>query len=62
MRESQLLAIITFFKRGPIDPSQHWKRASNNIQDPMPRWILVILKLKFCWKKRFSLIVTSIVQ
>jgi hypothetical protein len=53
---------ITFFKRGPADPSQQWKRASNSIQDPTPHWILVILKLKFCWKERFPLIVTSIVQ
>jgi hypothetical protein len=52
---------LTFFKRGPADSSQQWKRASNSIQDPTPRWILVIFKLKFCWKKRFPLIVTSIV-
>jgi hypothetical protein len=31
---------ITFFKRGPADPSQQCKRASNSIQDPQPRWIL----------------------
>jgi hypothetical protein len=33
-----------------------------NIQDPTPRWILVIFKLKFCWKKFFALIVTNIIQ
>jgi hypothetical protein len=38
---------ITFFKRGPADPSQQCKRASNSIQDPPPRWILMIFKLKF---------------
>jgi hypothetical protein len=35
---------------------------AKSIQDPTPRWILVIFKLKFCWKKCFPLIVTSIVQ
>jgi hypothetical protein len=49
---------LTFFKGGPTDPSVKWKRASNSIQDP----ILAHFKLKFCWKKLFPLIVTSIIQ
>jgi hypothetical protein len=43
----QTVQIITFFKREPADPSQQCKRASNSIQDPPPRCILTIFKLKF---------------
>jgi hypothetical protein len=50
---------ITFFKRGPVDPSQQCKRASNNIQDPPPHWILTIFKLKFGGGNLFSPAMTS---
>jgi hypothetical protein len=50
---------ITFFKRGPADPSQQCKTASNSIQDPPPRWILTIFKLKFGGGNLFSPAMTS---
>jgi hypothetical protein len=50
---------ITFFKRGPADPSQQCKTASNNIQGPPPCWILTIFKLKFGRGNLFSLAMTS---
>jgi hypothetical protein len=53
---------ITFFKRGPTDPSQQCKIASNNIQDPPPRWILTIFKLKFGGGNLFSPAMTCIIE
>jgi hypothetical protein len=53
---------ITFFKRGPADPSQQCKRTSNSIQDPQPRWILTIFKLKFGGGNLFSPIMTSTLE
>jgi hypothetical protein len=53
---------ITFFKRGPADPSQQCKRASNSIQDPQPRWILTIFKLKFGGGNLFSPAITGIIE
>jgi hypothetical protein len=53
---------ITFFKRGPTDPSQHCKTASNSIQDPPPRWILTIFKLKFGGGNLFSQAMTSSIE
>jgi hypothetical protein len=55
-------AFITFFKRGPADPSQQCKIASNNIQDPPPRWILTIFKLKFGGGNLFSPTMTSTIE
>jgi hypothetical protein len=46
--------VITFFKCGSAGPSQQYKRASNIIQDPLPRWILTIFKLKFDGGNLFS--------
>jgi hypothetical protein len=57
-----LSAYITFFKRRPTDPSQQCKRTSNNIQDPLPRWILTIFKLKFGGGNLFSLVMTSTIE
>jgi hypothetical protein len=54
--------IITFFKRGLADPSQKFKRASNSIQDPPPRWILTIFKLKFGGGNLFSPTMTSTIE
>jgi hypothetical protein len=31
----------------------------NNISDSWPHWFLVHFKLKFCWKKFFAIVVTS---
>jgi hypothetical protein len=56
------LAHITFFKRGPADPSQQCKTASNSIQDPPPRWILTIFKLKFGGGNLFSPAMTSTIE
>jgi hypothetical protein len=53
---------ITFFKRGPADPSQQCKTASNSIQDPPPRWILTIFKLKFGGGNLFSTGMTSTIE
>jgi hypothetical protein len=53
---------ITFFKRGPADPSQQCKTASNSIQDPSPHWILTIFKLKFGGGNLFSPAMTSIIE
>jgi hypothetical protein len=53
---------ITFFKRGPADPSQQCKRASNSIQDPQPRWILTIFKLKFGGGNLFSPAMSSTIE
>jgi hypothetical protein len=53
---------ITFFKRGPADPSQQCKTTSNSIQDPPPRWILTIFKLKFGGGNLFSPSMTSIIE
>jgi hypothetical protein len=53
---------ITFFKHGPADPSQQCKRASNNIQDPPPCWILMIFKLKFGGGNLFSPAMTSTIE
>jgi uncharacterized Zn-finger protein len=53
---------ITFFKRGPADPSQQCKTASNSIQDPPPRWILMIFKLKFGGGNLFSPAMTSTIE
>jgi hypothetical protein len=53
---------ITFFKRGPVDPSHQCKRASNSIQDPQPLWILTIFKLKFGGGNLFSPIISSTVE
>jgi hypothetical protein len=50
------------FKRGPADPSQQCKRASNNIQDPLPRWVLMIFKLKFSGGNLFSPAMTSTIE
>jgi hypothetical protein len=54
MNAARLQICITFFKRGLADPSQQCKRASNSIQDPQPRWILTIFKLKFGGGNLFS--------
>jgi hypothetical protein len=56
------LVYITFFKRGPADPSQQCKRASNSIQDPLPHWILMIFKLKFGGGNLFSPTMTSTIE
>jgi hypothetical protein len=53
---------ITFFKRGPTDPSQQCKTTSNNIQDPPPCWILTIFKLKFGGGNLFSPALTSTIE
>jgi hypothetical protein len=53
---------ITFFKRGPADPSQQCKIASNSIQDPPPRWILTIFKLKFGGRNLFSPAMTNTIE
>jgi hypothetical protein len=53
---------ITFFKRGPVDPSQQCKIASNSIQDPLPSWILTIFKLKFGGGNLFSPAMTSTIE
>jgi hypothetical protein len=53
---------ITFFKRGPVDPSQQCKATSNSIQDPPPRWILTIFKLKFGGGNLFSPTMTSTIE
>jgi hypothetical protein len=59
---------ITFFKRGPADPadpadpSQQCKTASNSIQDPPPRWILTIFKLKFGGGNLFSQAMTNFIE
>jgi hypothetical protein len=45
--------------------SKPFSTVKKNIQQhprSRPRWILVHFKLKFCWKKLFALIMTSIVQ
>jgi hypothetical protein len=58
-----LRLVITFFKRGPADPSQQCKTASNSIQDPPPpRWILTIFKLKFGGGNLFSPSMTSTIE
>jgi hypothetical protein len=62
MKFSSLKYRITFFKRGPADPSQQCKIASNNIQDPLPRWILTIFKLKFGGGNLFSPAMTSTIE
>jgi hypothetical protein len=54
--------LITFFKRGPADPSQQCKRASNSIHDPQPRWILTIFKLKFGGGNLFSSAMTCTIE
>jgi hypothetical protein len=56
------VAFITFFKCGLANPSQQCKRASNNIQDPPPRWILTIFKLKFGGGNLFSPTMTSTIE
>jgi hypothetical protein len=53
---------ITFFERGPADPSQQCKRASNNIQNSLPHWILTTFKLKFGGGNLFSLAMTSTIE
>jgi hypothetical protein len=50
------------FKHGPANPSQQYKRASNSIQDPLPRWILMIFKLKFGGGNLFSPGMTSTIE
>jgi hypothetical protein len=57
-----LTKLITFFKRRPADPSQQCKTASNSIQDPFPRWILTIFKLKFGGGNLFSPAMTSTIE
>jgi hypothetical protein len=57
-----LQSYITFFKRGPADPSQQYKRVSNSIQDPQPRWILTIFKLKFGGGNLFSPAMSSTIE
>ena len=52
----------TFFKHGPADPSQQCKRASNNIQDPLPCWFLMIFELKFGGGNLFSLAMTIAIE
>jgi hypothetical protein len=59
---SWLTSHITFFKRRPTDPSQQCKTASNSIQDPPPRWILTIFKLKFGGGNLFSPAMTSTIE
>jgi hypothetical protein len=54
--------LITFFKRGLADPSQQCKIVSNSIQDPPPRWILTIFKLKFGGGNLFSQAMTSFIE
>jgi hypothetical protein len=56
------IAPITFFKRGPADPSQQCKIASNSIQDPPPYWILTIFKLKFGGGNQFSPAMTNTIE
>jgi hypothetical protein len=56
------VAVITFLKRGPADPSQQCKRASNSIQDPPPRWIFTIFKLKCGGGNLFSPAMTSTIE
>jgi hypothetical protein len=53
---------ITFFKHGPVDPSQQCKRASNNIQDLSPHWILTFFKLKFGGGNLFSPTMTNAIE
>jgi hypothetical protein len=59
LTEVYKVRFITFFKRGPADPSQQCKRASNSIQDSPSRWILTIFKLKFGEGNLFSPAMTS---
>jgi hypothetical protein len=54
--------VKTFFKPRPADPSQQCKTTSNNIQDPPPRWILTIIKLKFGGGNLFSLAMTNTIE
>jgi hypothetical protein len=58
----ELDSSLTFFKRGPVGPSQQCKRASNSIQDLPPPWILTIFKLKFGGGNLFSLAMTSTIE
>jgi hypothetical protein len=53
---------ITFFNRGPAGPSQQRKRASNSIQDPPPRWILTIFKLRVGGGNLFSPAMTCTIK
>ena len=53
---------ITFFKLRPAGPSQQCKRVFNNIQDPPPRWILMIFKLKCGGRNLFSPAMTNTIE
>jgi hypothetical protein len=59
------LAFLRFLaqkKNAAADPSQQCKIASNSIQDPPPRWILTIFKLKFGGGNLFSPAMTSTIE
>jgi hypothetical protein len=54
--KQKLAPIIKFFKRGPFSI------VPKSIQDPPPRWILTIFKVKFGGGNLFSPAMTSTIE